>query len=326
MRRIDEDIKSGQFKNIYLLYGAEDYLKLQYRNKLLSALVTEGDNMNFSKYQDNGINIAQIIDQAETLPFFAEHRVILIENSGFGKKTPEDLGEYLSNIPEATVFIFVEKDMDKRSKLYKAAKATGRDIEINMPDERTLATWVGAKLKDAGLQMKKDAWSEFLIMTHDSMDNMDRELEKLITYMGDKKQITVEDVHAICIARVETKIFDMINSIAAKDMKKTMSLYEDMLSAKEPPMLILTMIVRQFRQMKVIKECAHHGENVGTISKKVGAPDFAVKRTMQLANNFTDKEITSLLQEAADLEYKSKTGQLDENLAVELIMMKYASK
>ena len=326
MRRIDEDIANGQFKNLYLIYGEEDYLKLQYKNKLIAALVNEGDNMNFSKYEDNGINTAQIIDQAETMPFFAEHRVILIENSGFGKKMPEDLGNYLSTIPEFTVFIFVEPTADKRGKLYKAAKAAGRNIEINMPNEAVLAKWVGAQLNAAGKQMKKDAWSQFLNMTHESMDNMSRELEKLITYVGDRNQITIDDVNAICIAKVETKIFDMLNAISAKDMVKTMDLYQDMLSAKEPPMRILTMIVRQFRQMKVVKELSGFGNNASTIAGKVGMPDFAVRRTMQLAGNFSDKEITNLLNDAADFEEKFKTGRLDEKLAVELIIMKYAGK
>lgn len=326
MRRIDEDIAKGQFQNLYLIYGEEDYLKLQYKNKLIAALVNEGDNMNFSKYEDNGINTAQIIDQAETMPFFAEHRVILIENSGFGKKMPEDLGNYLSTIPEFTVFIFVEPTADKRGKLYKAAKVAGRDIEINMPNEAVLAKWVGAQLNAAGKQMKKDAWSQFLNMTHESMDNMSRELEKLITYVGDRNQITIDDVNAICIAKVETKIFDMLNAISAKDMVKTMDLYQDMLSAKEPPMRILTMIVRQFRQMKVVKELSGFGNNASTIAGKVGMPDFAVRRTMQLAGNFSDKEITNLLNDAADFEEKFKTGRLDEKLAVELIIMKYAGK
>ncbi len=326
MRRIDEDIQSGQFKNIYLLYGEEDYLKLQYKNKLLAALVNEGDNMNFSKYEDSGINTAQVIDQAETMPFFAEHRVILIENSGFGKKIPEDLGKYLSEIPEFTIFIFVEPAADKKGKLYKAAKAAGRDIELKMPDENILAKWVGAQLNSAGKQMKRDAWSQYLIMTHDSMDNMSRELEKLIAYVGDRNQITIDDVNAVCIARVETKIFDMLNAMSAKNMPKTMDLYQDMLAAKEPPMRILAMIVRQFTQMKVIKELSSFGNNASTIARKIGVQDFAVKRTMQLANNFTQQEIADLLKDAADFEEQFKTGRLNEKLAVELLMMKYVGK
>ena len=326
MRRIDDDIKNGQFQNLYLLYGEEEYLKLQYKNKLLKALVNEGDNMNFSKFDNDNIDTPQIIELAETMPFFAEHRVILIENSGFGKKMPADFADYLSHISEATIFIIVETTADKRGKLYKSAKACDRAIEINMPNESVLKKWVGAKANAAGKQMKENAWSQFLIMTHDSMDNMSRELDKLISYVGDRNQITLEDVNAVCVARVETKIFDMLNAISAKDMQKTMDLYQDMLSAKEPPMRILSMIIRQFRQMKVIKELASFGDNASSIASKMGMPDFAVRRVMQLGNNFSDKEIKALLNDAADFEEKFKTGRLDEKLAVELIIMKYAGK
>lgn len=326
MKRIDEDIKSGQFQNLYLIYGEEEYLKLQYRNKLIAALVNEGDNMNFSKYTDTGINVNQVIDQAETMPFFAEHRVILIENSGFGKKIPEELGEYLSSIPDFTIFIFVEPTADERGKLYKAAKAAGRDIEINMPNENVLTQWVGAMLKDSGKQMKKDAWVQFRDMTDSSMDNMKRELDKLVTYVGDRSQITIEDVNAICIPQIETKIFDMINSIAVKDLPKTMELYQDMLSAKEPPMRILYMIVRQFRQLAVIRELEEQGDSSATIAKKIGMQDYIVRKNEALIRNLGSKEIKNLLVDAATFEQQVKTGLLDENLAVEMIMMKYAAK
>ena len=324
MKRIDEDIASGQFKNLYLLYGEEEYLKLQYKHKLISALVNEDDNMNFTKYSDSGINVNQVIDQAETMPFFAEHRVILIENSGFGKKAPEELGEYLSTIPDFTIFIFVEPTADKRGKLYKAAKAAGRDIEINMPNETILAKWVGGMLTEAGKQMKKDAWVQFRDMTDSSMDNMKRELDKLITYVGERSQITIEDVKAICIPQIETKIFDMINSIAEKNLPKTMDLYQDMLSAKEPPMRILYMIVRQFRQLAVIRDLKELGDSTATIAKKIGMQDYIVRKNEALIRNLGSKEIKNLLLDAATFEQQVKTGLLDENLAVEMIIMKYA--
>ncbi len=323
MKRIDSDIASGQFKNIYLLYGQEDYLKIQYKNKLIKALVNDGDEMNFSKYEDKGVNVPQIIDQAETMPFFADHRVILIENSGFGKKTPEDMAQYLSQVPEFTVLIFVESAMDKRSALYKAAKAAGRDIELNMPDERSLTIWVGSILKSSGKQMKKEAFAEFLSRTGDSMDNMQNELTKLMSYVGDSKQITLEDVTAVCTNRVESVVFDLVNAIAAKDLKKTMDLYQDMLSAKEPPMRILSLIVRQFKQMKIIKECMHHGENNATIAPKVGVSEFVVRKLTGPCNNFSEEDIRGLLEDAADMEQRYKTGRMDASMAVELIIMKY---
>lgn len=327
MRRIDDDINTGQFKKVYLLYGQEDYLKKQYRDKLIRALVNDGDTMNFAKFDNDSINIGQMIDLAETMPFFADHRVLLISDSGWGKKTPEEMANYLdlASLPEATIFIFVETEVDKRSKLFKVAKELSRDIEMNKPDERTLALWVGNKLKAYGKQMKKEAWSEFLNRTSESMYNMDSELEKLVSYVGDRKQIELEDVKLVCTQQVEAKIFDLINAMAAKDLKSTMDLYNDMLSAKEPPMRILYMIVRQFRQMKTIKELASHGENAGTIAKKVGAPEFAVNRSVRLMKNFSDRAIRELLDDACDFEYRVKSGRLDEFMAVELLIAKYTS-
>ena len=327
MKRIDEDIKSNQFSNIYLLYGDEDYLKRQYKDKLIAALIPEGDNMNINKYEQSGVNVSAVIDLAETMPFFAEHRVILMSNLGYGKKMPEDLAEYLNQIPEATVFIFVEDEVDKRSKLYKAAKSAGRDIEINIPDEQTLFKWIGLKLKKNNKSISREAWAEFLERTNESMDNMDHELEKLINYVGERKEITKEDIEAICIAHIETKIvFDMISAIASKDLVKTLDMYNDLLCAKEPPMRILSLIVRQFRQMRLVKDMLSHGENYATIARKARMQEFIVKKVAGLANNFSTKEIDSLLKDAADYEFKVKTGLLNEVMAVELIMTKYAGK
>ena len=91
MKTIDNDIKTGQFKQIYLLYGEEQYLIRQYRDKLKHALAADDDTMNFSAFSGSDINQKEIIDLAETLPFFADRRLILIEDSGLFKKAPKNL-------------------------------------------------------------------------------------------------------------------------------------------------------------------------------------------------------------------------------------------
>ena len=72
MKTIDEEIKNGMFQKCYLLYGEEAYLKRQYRTKLVRAMVAEGDTLNFASYEGKGIRPGELIDLAETLPFFAE--------------------------------------------------------------------------------------------------------------------------------------------------------------------------------------------------------------------------------------------------------------
>ena len=323
MKQIDEDIKTGQFQTCYLLFGEEDYLKRQYKHKLLDALTQPGDTMNFSSYEGDGTSVGELIDLAETLPFFADRRVILVTDSGFFKKSNEELAQYLTQLPESVCFLFVEREVDKRSKTYKAAAKAGRAVEFRMPDEKTIARWMGARLKEANKTISKEAWAEFVSRTDENMENMDREMEKLLSYTVDREHIALEDVRAVCTQQTQTKIFDMISAVAAKDGKKVMLLYQDLLSAKEPPMRILYLIVRQFRQMIVIKELSGKRTDTFTIAKRVGMPDFAVRKNLGLCKNFTMEQMRRLLADAAALEERVKTGRMDERMAVELLMLSY---
>lgn len=69
MKNIQADIKSGNFKQVYLLYGEEAYLKQQYKQNLVKALNPDGDTMNFNHYEGKGIDVKQLIDLCETMPF-----------------------------------------------------------------------------------------------------------------------------------------------------------------------------------------------------------------------------------------------------------------
>lgn len=324
MKSIDEDIKNGQFKKIYLLYGDEDYLKKQYRDKLLHALVAEGDTMNFAKYDGQNVSVGELIDLAETLPFFAERRVILVTDSGFFKSSEEQLALYFAEIQDTTCMIFVESEVDKRSKTYKAAVKAGSAVDFSMPDERMLTSWMMARVKQAGKTMTQEAWTEFFDRTNDSMDHMNLEMEKLLSYIYDKDSITLADVEAICTKQMHTKVFDMISFIASKNLPKVLELYHDMLAAKEPPIRILALIIRQFDQMYLMKDMASQGMNVSTIASKLGSRDFIVRKNLGLARNFTMEQIRALLEDAADLDERAKTGRINDRMAVELLMVQYS--
>ena len=115
MQRLINDIKSGKFKKVYLLYGEEDYLRKQYRDKLRAALTTGEDAMNYAYFEGKDIQAGQVIDFAETMPFLAERRVVFIENSGWFKSGGDAMAEYLSTQCDTTVMCFVETETDKRN-------------------------------------------------------------------------------------------------------------------------------------------------------------------------------------------------------------------
>ncbi len=197
MKTIDEDIRNGQFQSVYLLCGEEAYLKKQYKDKLKRAMADPDDSMNFSAYEGKGINPKEVIDLAETLPFFADRRVILIENSGFFKNSCEELAEYMPQVPETTHFIFVEDEIDKRSKLYKAVKNAGKIVEFTSQTEELLTRWVLTRIKKEGKNITGSVMQLFLNKVGNDMGNIDRELEKLLCYCMEKEVIEAADVEAV---------------------------------------------------------------------------------------------------------------------------------
>ena len=81
MKKLNEDFKSGKFEQVYLLYGEEGYLKKQYKKRFIKAMIPEGDTMNYAHYEGKNIPVKEVIDLAETMPFFAEKRLIVFENT-----------------------------------------------------------------------------------------------------------------------------------------------------------------------------------------------------------------------------------------------------
>ena len=323
MKTIDNDIKMGQLKNVYLLYGTEDYLKRQYRDKLKHALVEPDDTMNFSAYEGKDINPKELIDLSETLPFFKEKRMILVENSGFFKNSCDDLAEYMSQVPESTCFVFVEEEVDKRSKLFKASRA-GSAVEFETPKEDMLVRWILGRIQREGKKITQSVMQLFLSKTGSDMENIDKELEKLICYTLDKTEISAADVEAICTGQTENKIFEMIDAISAKNQKKALDLYYDLLALKEAPMRILFLIARQFQNLLLIKSMSAKGYPAVSIAKTAGMPSFAVQKNLRQAGAFKINQLKEAIEDCGQAEEDVKTGRMADQLAVELLIVKYS--
>lgn len=324
MKTIDNDIKMGQLKNVYLLYGTEDYLKRQYRDKLKHALVEPDDTMNFSAYEGKDINPKELIDLSETLPFFKEKRMILVENSGFFKNSCDDLAEYMSQVPESTCFVFVEEEVDKRSKLFKAASRAGSAVEFETPKEDMLIRWILGRIQREGKKITQSVMQLFLSKTGSDMENIDKELEKLICYTLDKTEISAADVEAICTGQTENKIFEMIDAISAKNQKKALDLYYDLLALKEAPMRILFLIARQFQNLLLIKSMSAKGYPAVSIAKTAGMPSFAVQKNLRQAGAFKINQLKEAIEDCGQAEEDVKTGRMADQLAVELLIVKYS--
>lgn len=321
LQRINEDIKTGQLKQAYLLYGEEAYLRKQYKDKLKEALCADGDTMNFHYFEGKDINVSQMIDLAETLPFLAERRVILIENSGLFKHGGEELAEYLKAPCDTTYFVFAETEVDKRNKLYKAVAAIGSCVEFGMQDEETLKRWVLGLIKKEGKQITPQGLAYLLTKTGTDMENIRMELEKLFCYCMDREAILPEDIDAICVTRISNHIFDMVNAIADKNQKKALALYYDLLALKEPPMRILFLIARQCNMLLQVKELKKKGYDNKRIGEKIGLPGFIAGKYVTQAARFKTPELRRAVERCVESEEAVKTGRMNDVMSVELLIV-----
>lgn len=322
MKSLNEDIKTGQFKNVYLLYGDEAYLKRQYKERLTKAMVKEGDTMNYSYYEGKNISVPEVIDLAETMPFFADRRVIVIEDSGFFKSASAELAAYIKTMPETVCFLFIENEIDKRGKLYKAVKDKGRIVEMGRQNERTLLVWILGMIKADGKRIQESTARYFISKIGPDMENLSQELEKLLCYVMGQQDITMEDVDSICTSNTENKIFEMIDAVAAKKQKTALGYYYDLLALKEPPMRILYMLARQFKILFEVKDLVKRGYSKKQIQEEKGLHPFVVSKCMDQCRAFSSKDLRKILEEAAELETSVKTGLLNDVMSVELFIVK----
>lgn len=324
MQRINGDIKSGEFRQMYLLYGEEAYLRKQYRDRLKAAMTKAGDTMNCSYFEGKNISSGAVIDLAETLPFFADRRVIILENSGFFKRGGEPLAEYLSAPARSAYFIFVETEVDKRSKLFKIVSSKGMAVEFPVQNEATLKKWILGMIKKEGKQITEPALNYFLEKTGTDMENIRKELEKLMCYCLDKDAVREKDMEEICTKRVSSRIFDMVNAIADKQQKKALDLYYDLLALKEPAMRILFLITRQFNMLLQVKELKAKGYGNQIIGAKVGLSPFIAGKYAAQAAKFRSSYLREALEACMEAEESVKTGKMNDIMSVELLIVRYS--
>ncbi len=205
MKMLSEDIKNRRFKRVYLLMGEEIYLRNQYKKKLREALIDPEDTMNAATFEGKGIDPKAVIDLAETMPFLAPCRVIELQDSGFAQNACPELADYIPDIPESTCLILTESDVDRRGRVYKAVKKYGRVVEFKRQDQRTLVRWVLGTLKQEGRSITEETMRVFLGRTGADMENIDRELEKLLCYTAGRGVITTEDVENICTEQTDLR-------------------------------------------------------------------------------------------------------------------------
>jgi len=179
--------------------------------------------------------------------------------------------------------------------------------------------------KKEGKQIGENTVRYFLAKVGTDMENIQKELEKLFCYTLGQDAISKEDVDAICTTQITNKIFDMVNAVADKKQKVALDYYYDLLALKEPPMRILFLLARQFKQLLEVKTMDERGYSRKEIAEKIGLNPFVVGKYQVQAKAFSKNELKKIMEDAVETEESVKTGNLTDILGVELFIIRYSS-
>lgn len=337
-KKVFEDIKKDEFSNMYLIYGREKYLFDSLKETLL--LKYKGNSFkefNFQIVDAGETAFFNIIDTFDILPFMDKKRIIIIKNcpyfnsikNGISDFEIEKLIEYFKNPSSTTViFFFAGVTVDKKRKLYKGIKKYGEIIEFNKLDEIDLSKWIQKEVKRFNKKIDKNGIKTFISNlsylnknSTKTIYDVKNELNKLINLVGDKKDITANDVNMLVENSLETDIFELVDNIGSKNAKNAILIFNNLVDRGESEFLIFNMISRQFRMLKKTLEYYKTGLSISDIASKLSLPPFVIKKYIPQSRKFNSKNLSKLIKESVDIEYKIKTGMVNPKLQIELLII-----
>ncbi|MCL2285893.1 MAG: DNA polymerase III subunit delta [Firmicutes bacterium] len=328
-KKLMNDLKNGELQSSYLLYGDERFLVSHYAKAIENA-VFDSPSQNSDQFKDvfdGAIPANDIIMTAETLPFFAERRLIYVRDSRLfatGRKNDsEAIAEYLPKIPKETIIVFVESEVDRRSKLFRQISKVGVVLDCTPPTVQTLATWVTRLAKERGKILPPHAAHLLVQTVGTNMSAISREMDKLAAYCGENTEISPADIKEICTPTLESRIFDLTKAMGSGRVSDALAMYKNMLMLKESPIMILTMIIRQLRIILLSKCAKEKGMTVMQTAQQFNLRDFMVSEALEQGRRFTVDGLLSALEDCLETDVKIKTGLISPEFGVEMLIIKY---
>ena len=320
MRSVSDDVKNKDFAPVYLIYGDEAYLRENYKRTLIKALVNPGDNLNYNVFRGADTDMEAVLSLAVTLPFMAEKRVILVQDSELFNKTSDELADYIENPSEDTVLIFEEEKVNANNRSFKVAKGAGYCVKAERYDSKKLPSWVAADFKRYGKKVSGSAVDLLIERAGTDMTALDMEVTKLVSYVGDREGVFDDDVMKMVHRSPSASVFQMIEAVVDRRLDRAVGLYYDMLSGEESPFGIRSLIERHFRILLIVKDMADQKADNTEISAAAGISEKIVWKYEKQAKKYSRVKIKNVLSECTRTERAIKQGRIADKTAVELLL------
>lgn len=332
------NIKQKNFAPIYLVLGNERYFLEQIRETLINnALDEESIDMNFANFDMTEQSISDALFEASSFPFFGERKLVFIQEPFFltGKKPKgvpehplEELEAYLENPADFSILVFFApyEKLDKRKKITKLIEKNARIIDVSSPHPNEASRYIKEIVSEKGYRFPDDAFQSFLELTNGQLTSMMHELDKLFLFHVESKVITKESVQQLVPKTLEQNVFELNTLVLNNKVEASIETYQDLLVQKEEPIKIVALLISQFRILLQVKILQKQGYQQNDIAKVLKVHPYRVKLALQSVRRYPQDILSEALDYLIEADYKMKTGQINQELQVELFIMRFAQK
>lgn len=327
----------GQLANVYLILGRADYLQRRLKTGFKNSVPAEEQTMNFASYDMDTVPLAVALDDAMAAPFFGERRVVCIDNpqflTGETKKQKVDhdiasLETYLGSPMPSTSLVFFApyEKLDGRKKVSKQLKKVATTIEIGNFSERDVRQFVTVQLKQDGYIMAPAALNELIQRTDADLTLMMSELPKLELFSLPAKTIEMAAVTGLVTQTLTQNVFDLVNRVLAKDTAGAVTLYRELLQAKEEPLRINAILQGQFRLLIQTKVLAKQGYSQGKLAGILKVHPYRIKLALQSHRRFKLTDLNRAYLGLFRVEQQMKSTAMAPEMLFSLFMTQFANQ
>lgn len=328
---------------IFVFHGDEEFAKSE-RIAALRAALGEFADFNTTELDGRSATWQELQHHCDVLPFLGDYRLVIVSNlltrlsggkSKGGKTTGASadylawLVDYLPTVPESTQLVFSEdKKLPKSHPVLKTVAELGERGEITAFSAprvkgRELTGWVETRAKKRGVKLAGGVADDLASFIGPDLRLIDSELGKLAVYAGDRP-VQPEDVRLLVPYAQDASIFDMVDALGHRRTAQAFRLLAQLRNEGAHPLYLLTMIVRQYRILLQVKELMQQGLDRDAIAKKIKLHPFPTKKAMAQARQYSPQQLNSIYDRLLDTDVAIKTGQIEANLALDILVVELA--
>lgn len=329
-----KELNDGAPDSVYLILGDQSYLSQQIKDAFTKIIPESERSMNIGSYDMEDTSISAAVEDAISVPFFGERRLVMINRPYFltGMRTKskveqnvDDFLEYLQHPEESTVMVIFApyEKLDSRKKVTKALKKVAVTVEIGKLRENEIKKLVTEKITAAGFNIDHDALDRMVELTGGKLTAMMSDLPKLLLYNNESKEIRIDSVNGLVSRSMEQNVFDLVNSVLQKNPKQSMDIYHQLILENDEPIRINAVLIQQFRLLLQVMILQKHGYSQGNLAATLKVHPYRVKLAMQTVRKFNYDQLRDAYIGLVDTERQMKSTNRPPELLFELFVLKF---